>query len=127
MILQSSYSLCVELRLCCEKTNSENEREERDCRAGGHGARFIVGQSEAKVRAHEVGKGEIWAAIACLPETRQDGIYGQVRYDHDVSEEEEKKASVRSRLCSRLQTCMTTKMVFKAAMQGFLAADRSSD
>jgi hypothetical protein len=94
MTLQSSYRFCVELRLCCEKTNSENEREERDCQAGGHGVwvRFIIGQSEVKVRAHEAGKSEIWAAIACLSETRQDGIYGQVCYNHDVRKRKRKRA-----------------------------------
>ena len=49
------------------------------------------------MRAHETERGERWTAIACLPEARQEYFYGQVSYDQDESEGEEKKANVRSR------------------------------
>jgi len=44
------------------------------------------------VRAHETERGERWAAIACLPETRQEGFHGQVCYDQDESEERGKES-----------------------------------
>ena len=53
--------------------------------------------SQARVRAHETERGERWAAIACLPKTRQEGSCRQVSYDQDESEGEEKKANVKSR------------------------------
>ena len=50
----------------------------------------------------------------CLP-SRQEGFHGQVCYDQDESEGEEKKANMRSRwmLCCRRQTRAATKTVFK--------------
>src|SRR5260221_12955920 len=103
--------------VCCEKTNSERERERSARLLGRRSARRLglSSGSQARVGAHEMERGKRWAAIACLPETRPEGFYGQVCYDRDGSEGEGKKANVGSRwmLSCQRQTRAVMKTVFK--------------
>ena len=86
--------------VCREKTNSESDGKMRDgWDEDGTLARLSSGSHAENKQS---GKRQTRATIACLPETRQEGIYGQVCYDQVF------KTSQRER-----QTCAATKAVFK--------------
>jgi hypothetical protein len=76
-------------RWCAVRRQTVRVREK--CETGGTkdgtGARFIVGQSGESVSTRIEKKRKRWAAIACLHETRQGELHGEVCYDQGKSEE----------------------------------------